>query len=41
MRTREKIEKYFGYKLASFFALVWTVIRMPTIRVELEVEGRK
>ena len=41
MRTRERIEKYFGYKLASFFALVWTVIRMPTIRVELEVEGRK
>jgi diacylglycerol kinase family enzyme len=41
MRTREKIEKYFGYKLASFFALVWTVIRMPTVRVELEVEGRK
>jgi diacylglycerol kinase family enzyme len=41
MRTREKIEKYFGYKLASFIALIWTVVRMPTIVVELEVEGEK
>ena len=41
MRTRERIEKYFGYKLSSFFALIWTFIRMPTIRVELEVEGVK
>lgn len=39
MRTRERIEKYFGYKLSSFLSLVWTVIRMPTIAVELEVDG--
>jgi diacylglycerol kinase family enzyme len=41
MRTREKIEKYFGYKISSFIALIWTIIRMPTIVVELEVEGQK
>jgi diacylglycerol kinase family enzyme len=41
MRTREKIEKYFGYKIASFLALIWTIVRMPTIVVELEVEGQK
>jgi diacylglycerol kinase family enzyme len=41
MRTREKIEKYFGYKISSFLALIWTIVRMPTIVVELEVEGRK
>jgi diacylglycerol kinase family enzyme len=40
MRTRERIEKYFGYN-ASFFALIWTFVRMPTIRVELEVEGTR
>jgi len=41
MRTRERIEKYFGYKISSFLALIWTIIRMPTIVVELEVEGQK
>ena len=41
MRTRERIEKFFGYKLASFLALIWTIIRLPVIAVELEVEGQK
>lgn len=41
MRTRERMEKYFGYKLSSLFALIWTLIRLPTITVELEVEGKK
>ena len=41
MRTREKIEKYFGYKLSSVMALVWTFARMRTIHVELEVDGKK
>jgi diacylglycerol kinase family enzyme len=41
MRTRERIEKYFGYRVASFLALIWTVIRLPVIAVELEVEGQK
>jgi diacylglycerol kinase family enzyme len=41
MRMRERIEKYFGYRISSFFALIWTLIRMPTISVQLEVEGKK
>ncbi|HEY0241274.1 MAG TPA: diacylglycerol kinase family protein [Gemmatimonadaceae bacterium] len=41
MRTRERLEKSFGYKISSFLSLVWTFIRMPTIVVELEVEGAK
>lgn len=41
MRMRERLERYFGYKIASFLALVATIIRLPTIAVELEVEGKK
>ena len=41
MQTRERIEKYFGYRIASFLALIWTVVRLPVIAVELEVEGQK
>ena len=41
MRTRERLEKNFGYRISSFLSLVWTFIRMPTILVELEVEGAK
>lgn len=41
MRTRERIEKFFGYKVSSFLALIWTIVRLPTIAVELEVEGKK
>ncbi len=40
MRVRERLEKTFGYKIASFLALIRTFIIMPTIAVELEVEGK-
>ena len=40
MRTRERLEKRFGYKLASLFASIRTFLWMPTIAVELEVEGK-
>lgn len=40
MRVRERLEKRLGYKLASFIALIRTFIIMPTIAVELEVEGK-
>jgi diacylglycerol kinase family enzyme len=41
MRTRERLEKTFGYKVATFLAGIWTFFRMPTIAVELEIEGKK
>ena len=41
MRTRERLEKTFGYKISSFLSFVWTFIRMPTIVVELEIDGQK
>jgi len=39
MRIRERLEKLLGYRLASFVAAVRTFIIMPTIAVELEVDG--
>jgi diacylglycerol kinase family enzyme len=41
MRTRERIERYLGYRLASVAALVWTFARMRSALVELEVDGKK
>ena len=41
MRTRERLEKTFGYKISSFLSLVWTFVRMPTIVVEMEIDGHK
>jgi diacylglycerol kinase family enzyme len=41
MRTREKLEKRLGYRLSSFIAGVLTFFRMPTIAVEVEIEGKK
>jgi diacylglycerol kinase family enzyme len=41
MRTRERIERWVGYRLASAAALIWTFARMRTMAVELEVEGVK
>jgi diacylglycerol kinase family enzyme len=41
MRTRDKIEKYLGYKLASFVAGIYTLIHMPSISVQVEIEGQK
>jgi diacylglycerol kinase family enzyme len=41
VRVRERFEKYVGYRIASFFALIrtWAVLR--TFTVTLEVEGTK
>lgn len=41
MRMRERLEPNFGYRISSFLAGIWTFIRMPSIAVELEVEGKK
>ncbi len=41
MRFRDKLEKRFGYKLGSFFAMIWTFVRMRTMAVEIEIDGRK
>jgi diacylglycerol kinase family enzyme len=41
MRTRERLEHTFGYRIATFLAGIWTFFRMPTIAVELEVGGHK
>ena len=41
MRTRERIEKYFGYRISSVVALIWTFARMRTAHVELEMDGKK
>ena len=40
MRVRERLEKRFGYKLASFLAAIRTFVIMPTMAVEIEVEGK-
>jgi len=40
MRVREKLEKYLGYRLASLIATIRTFALMPTIAVELEVQGK-
>lgn len=39
MRIRERLERRLGYRLASFVAAIRTFIIMPTIAVELEVDG--
>ena len=41
VRARERFEKYVGYRIASFFALVTTWARLRTFTVTLEVEGVK
>ena len=41
MTLRDKIEKYLGYKLASFVAGIWTLVHLPSVSVELEIEGQK
>mgnify|MGYP002336062138 CR=1 FL=1 len=40
VRTRDRLEKRLGYRLASVIAVLRTFIRMYTMSVELEVEGR-
>lgn len=40
MRLRDRLEKYLGYRVASFLAMIRTFILMPTLAVELEVGGK-
>lgn len=40
VRARDRLEKRFGYRIASFLALLRTFVRMWTMSVELEVDGR-
>jgi len=40
MRVRERFEKRFGYTIASFLAAIRTFVIMPTLAVEIEVEGK-
>ena len=39
IRSRDRLERKFGYRLASLIAMVRIVAAMPTVTVELEVEG--
>lgn len=41
VRDREHLEKYVGYRIASFLALIQTWSRLRTFSVTLEVEGAK
>jgi diacylglycerol kinase family enzyme len=41
VRVRERFEKYVGYRIASFFALIRTWSGLRTFTVTLEVEGMK
>ena len=41
VRDRERLEKYVGYRVASFLALIQTWSRLRTFSVTLEVEGAK
>jgi diacylglycerol kinase family enzyme len=41
VRTRERLERRMGYRLASVLAAVGTLGRMHRFRVELEVEGQR
>jgi diacylglycerol kinase family enzyme len=40
MRVRERLEKRFGYAIASFLAMIRTFVLMPMMAVELLVEGK-
>ncbi|MEX1187142.1 MAG: diacylglycerol kinase family protein [Gemmatimonadaceae bacterium] len=40
VRTRDRLEKRVGYRLASFLAVLRTFVRMYTMHVELEVDGQ-
>ena len=40
VRARDRLEKRFGYRIASFLALLRTFVRMWTMSVELEVDGK-
>jgi diacylglycerol kinase family enzyme len=40
VRMRERLERYLGYHIASFVAALRLLIRLPTFRVTLTVEGQ-
>jgi diacylglycerol kinase family enzyme len=40
VRLRDRLEPRFGYRLASLIATIRIFILMPTVRVEVEVEGK-
>lgn len=40
VKTRDRLEKRLGYKVASFLSLLRTFMRMWTMSIELEVEGK-
>ena len=40
VRTRDRLEKRVGYRLASLVAMLRTFVRMYTMSVELEVDGK-
>ena len=39
VRARERLEKHLGYHIASFVAAIRLLLRLPTFRVTLQVEG--
>ena len=41
IQVRERLEPRLGYRISSLVAFLWTFIRMPTIAVELEVDGNR
>jgi diacylglycerol kinase family enzyme len=41
VRVREQLEKYLGYRIASFFAGIRTLARLRSFTVTVEVEGAK
>jgi diacylglycerol kinase family enzyme len=41
MKTRDRLEAKFGYRIGTFLAGIWTFFTMRMIAVELEVNGRK
>ncbi|MGK2935641.1 MAG: diacylglycerol/lipid kinase family protein [Gemmatimonadaceae bacterium] len=40
VRARDRLEKWFGYRVASLIALLRTFVRMWTMSVEIEVDGK-
>ncbi|MGI8617531.1 MAG: diacylglycerol/lipid kinase family protein [Gemmatimonadaceae bacterium] len=40
VKTRDRLEKHVGYRVASFLSLLRTFIRMYTMSVEVEVDGK-
>ncbi len=41
MKTRDRLESKFGYKIGTFLAGIWTFFTMRMIAVEIEIDGKK